>query len=217
MDCCSQGTNKFFSRRSSTYSKRFRRKGLAKEQRYLVEGIMQEPLTSKTVLEIGSGVGSVHLNLLEQGASSAVGIDIAEGMIEKARQLAHDKGLEKRTRYFVGDFATMDGEVPGSDITILDKVVCCYDDVNALIEKSTAKTNEIYALSFPRDYLPVKMMFKTQIFIAKLLRFSFRPYWHNWDELCRNIASRGFSEIYHNKTLVWTVRVYRRRHDQRHH
>lgn len=214
MDCCSvQGTNKFFSRWSSTYFKRFRRKGLAKEQKYLVQGITQEPLTSKTILEIGSGVGSLHLSLLQQGAASAVGIDIAEGMIEKAKQLARDLGLETRARYYIGDFVTMNGEIPESDITILDKVVCCYEEVDTLLEKSIAKTKELYALSFPQGSLLIKILFKTQIVISRLFRFSFRPYWHNWEKICQNIVSRGFDEIYHNKTIIWTIRVYRRHHD----
>jgi SAM-dependent methyltransferase len=224
MDCCStptrqslkdvggQGTNKFFSRWSKTYVKRFRRKGLAKEQRYLVEGITQEPLASKTILDIGSGVGSLHLSLLERGAASAVGVDMAQGMIEKARELAREMGLDKRTRYVIGDFATTNGEIPDSDITILDKVVCCYEDVHTLVEKSTSKTKELYALTFPRDYLPVRTIFKTQIFISTLFGFSFRPYWHDWEEICKNIVANGFLEIYRNKTLTWTVRVYRRHH-----
>lgn len=211
MDCCStRGTNKFFSRWSKTYLKRFRKKGLAKEQQYLVEGITQHPITSKTILEIGSGVGALHLSLLERGAASAVGIDLAEGMIEKAIQLAREMGLEERAKYIVGDFVALNGEIPSSDITILDKVVCCYEDVDMLLQKSIAKTKEYYALSFPRDFLPVKIIFKTQIFTGKFLRFSFRPYWHDWETICRKITLFGFDQIYDNKTIVWTIRVYRR-------
>lgn len=214
MDCCSvQDTNKFFSHWSRTYLKRFRRKGLAKEQKFLVQGITQASLHDKTILEIGSGIGSLHLNLLQQGAISAVGVDIAEGMIEKARSLATDLGLEARTRYYVGDFVTMNGEIPESDITILDKVVCCYEEVDKLFEKSIAKTKEIYALSFPRDTLVIKFLFKTQIVVSTLFRFSFRPYWHNWEGICQKVLSHNFDEIYRNKTIIWTIRVYQKRHD----
>ena len=212
MDCCStQGTNKFFSRWSKTYLKRFRKKGLAKEQNYLVEGITQQPIVSKTILDIGSGVGALHLSLLERGAASATGIDLAEGMIEKAKQLAKEMGLDARARYFVGDFTALNGEAPLSDITVLDKVVCCYEDVDMLVEKSTSKTKELYALSFPRDFLPVRIMFKTQIFVSKLFGFSFRPYWHDWEGICRNIQSYGFDETYRNRTIVWAIRVFQRK------
>jgi predicted TPR repeat methyltransferase len=222
MDCCSTatrqaindigGTNTFFTRWSKTYEKRFRKKGLAKEQKYLIEGITRTPLASKTILDVGSGVGSIHLSLLQRGAATAIGVDIAEGMIHRARQLAGELGLDDRTRYIVGDFVAMNGDIPLSDITILDKVVCCYEDVDMLVEKSTSKTKEIYALTFPRESFFVQIMFKTQIFICDLLRFSFRPYWHDWRRICQKITASGFENIYHNKTLFWTVHVYRR-HD----
>lgn len=216
MECCAQqGTNRFFSRWSKNYCKRFLKKGLAKEQRLLIEGIRQESVTSKTVLDIGSGVGALHLSLLQHGAVSAVGVDIAEGMIEKARQLAREMGLTERTRYIVGDFVELNGEVPPSDITLLDKVVCCYENVYNLVEHSTAKTKAVYALTFPRDYLPVRVLFRTQIFIAQLFRFSFRPYWHDWPKVCRAIETKNFEETYRNKTLLWEARVYRKLHVER--
>ena len=211
MDCCAaEGTNKFFTRWSRTYRKRFRRKGLEKAQRYLVEGITQQPLASKTILEIGCGVGGLHLILLQHGAASSVGIDIAEGMINHAKELACELGLESKARYYVGDFVAMNGEIPESDVTILDKVVCCYENVEALMEKSVSKTRQTYALSFPGANPLIKFFFKTQILIGKLLRFSFRPYWHDWERICAAIQSRGFREIYRNKTFLWSVRVYRK-------
>lgn len=211
MECCAQpGTNTFFSRWSKTYDKRFRKKGLAREQRYLIEGITRTPLTAKTILDVGSGIGSLHLSLLQQGAASAVGVDMAEGMIEKARQLARERGLEKRTHYIVGDFTMMNGALPASDITILDKVVCCYENIDSLVDKSISKTKEIYALTFPRNSFVVRVLFKAQIVVRKLFRFSFRPYWHDWGQMCNKVVANGFGEIYHNATFLWTVQVYRR-------
>lgn len=212
MDCCrAQGTNKFFSRWSRTYYKRFRKRGLEKVQKYLVEGITKQQIASKTILEIGCGVGSLHLNLLQQRAAASVGIDLAEGMIEKAKQLAHELGFESNVHYYIGDFVTMNGEIPVSDITILDKVVCCYEDVSTLVEKSLKKTKEIYALSFPRNNLLIKSIFKAQIIISELFRFSFRPYWHDWEDICEQIQSHGFDETYRNKTIIWAIRVYQKR------
>lgn len=211
MDCCAiQGTDRFFSRWSRAYGKRFRRKGLTKEQKYLVEGITKHPVKSKTVLDIGSGVGALHLTLLQMGAAHAVGIDIAEGMIEQAKKFAKEQGLSDRTKYIVGDFVATNGEIPVSDITMLDKVVCCYENVDDLLVKSLGKTKELCALSFPRNVFPVRTMFEIQIFIAKLFRWSFRPFWHDWEAICAKIRAGGFEETYHNNTIVWSVRVYRR-------
>ena len=212
MNCCTtqQGTNKFFSRFSKRYGKQFRKKGLLKEQRLLIEGIAQASVTGKSILDIGCGVGSLHFELLKKGASKSMGVDMAEGMLDQAKTFSRDLGLEEKTEYRIGDFALLNGSVPAADITMLDKVVCCYQNVDLLVERSTEKTNEAYGLTFPHDIFPIRAFFKIQIFVGKLLRWSFHPWWHDWNQMCRRIESRGFRESYRNNTFVWTIRVYRR-------
>ena len=104
--CCTpspgtEGTNKFFSKQATRYMKKFRKKGLAKEQRYLIEGILSAGISGTSVLEIGCGVGGVHLTLLNHGASSATGIDIAEGMLNGAKELAREMNLGDRAKLFL--------------------------------------------------------------------------------------------------------------------
>ena len=90
MSCCTSnscsGTNIFFSRWSKSFAKRFRKKGLEKVQRYLLEGIRLEPVKDRHILDIGCGVGALHLTLLQEGAILATGIEAAEGMLEKAKE-----------------------------------------------------------------------------------------------------------------------------------
>src|ERR1041385_7221784 len=114
--CCSsctsvQGTDKFFSNQSKRYLKKFRKRGLAKEQTFLVEGIELSSIAGKSILEIGCGVGGLHLTMLRHGADSAVGIDISEGMLEGAKQLSSELGLNERTAYHLGDFVQMNGVI----------------------------------------------------------------------------------------------------------
>jgi hypothetical protein len=97
-----------------------------------------------------------------------------------------------------------------ADITFLDKVVCCYEDYGTLIERSTAKTKTIYALSHPKNSLLMELIFKLQIFILKFSHGSFYPFWHDWDEIHRIILGHGFQLMYSNSTIAWQVLVYRR-------
>lgn len=211
MDCCTVGIDKFFSKWAARYSRRFRRKGLEKIQKHLVEGITVTEVTSKSILDIGCGVGALHLTLLQRGAASATGIDVAEGMIVKAKELAAELRLSERTTYHVGDFVSMDGTIEPTDITVLDKVVCCYADIDSLLDHSLEKTREIYALSFPRDWFPVRWGFRFQILLGLLLKWSFRPYWHDWEAVCGRIEAASFRETYRSTTLIWTGVVFRRR------
>lgn len=213
--CCNasnacEPTGIFFSRWSKRYAKRFRKSGLEKTQRYLLEGIRKEPVASKEILDIGCGVGSLHVTLLQEGAAAATGIDISEGMLQQAKKLAEENHLEGRTKYFLGDFVRESGMLKEADITMLDKVVCCYEDYNALIKSSTAKTKTIYALSHPKENIVMEAMFKLQIFVLKLFRKAFHPFWHDWNDVQRIILGQGFQLIYSNSTVAWQVLVYKR-------
>jgi len=203
-------TDKFFSKWSKKYAKRFRKTGLEKTQEYLLEGIRKEPVVSKRLLDIGCGVGSLHLTLLREGAAAVVGVDMSNGMLEQAKKLAGENHLEGRAEYILGDFVTESKAIQEADITMLDKVVCCYEDYRTLINASTSKTKAIYALSHPKDSLIMRCIFTLQILVLKLFRSSFHPFWHNWNDVQEAIIDQGFHLLYSNSTIAWQVLVYKR-------
>lgn len=214
MSCCTsdsfRGTNACFSRWSKRYAKRFRKNGLEKVQRLLLEGIRKEPVREKDILDIGCGVGSLHITLLQEGAARATGIEVAEGMLEQAKELSSGLGLHERVSYKHGDFVELADSLPDADITILDKVVCCYEDLDRLLEKSVSKTKRIYGLTYPKNSFLVGGMIKLQIAILKLFRSKFHPFWHDWDLMHQKIANRGFRLLYEKPTFVWNVAVFQR-------
>ena len=213
MNCCNsrtEGTNRFFSRFSKSYARTFRRKGLEKSQRYLLEGIKQAGIKDQKILDIGCGVGALHLTLLKEGAARARGVDISEGMLEQARDFARTMALQDRVNYTNGDFVQIADSLEAADITILDRVICCYEDVESLVNQSTAKTGNLYALSYPRDVARMRIPFKIHIFFAKLLRFKFHPFWHDWRAIANDITARGFTRVYENHTFLWDIAVYER-------
>lgn len=208
--CTCAGTGNCFSRFSKRYAKRFRKKGLEKVQRNLVEGIRRFPIEQKRVLDIGCGVGALHLTLLSEGAASATGIESSEGMIAQARKFAGEMGLTDKISYVHGDFVDLAGGLPNADITVLDKVVCCYENLDLLLERSTEKTKDLYSISHPRETLFVEMSFRVQIFLLKLFRASFHPFWHDWRRMKEAIVARGFRPIYEKPTFIWNVVVFQR-------
>ena len=214
MTCCSgcgcSGTDRFFSRWSKTYAKRFRKKGPDKVQKYLLEGIRLTPVSSARILDIGCGVGALHLTLLKEGAAHATGIDAAEGMVQHAKTMARELSLDERTSYVVGDFSEKAPDLPDADIVTLDKVVCCYDNLDALLAGSLQKARRVFALSRPNDRIHIHWVFVIQIFLAKLFRAAFHPYWHDWTRMDGKIVAGGFREIYRNSTFMWSIAVYQR-------
>ena len=214
MSCCtptdSSGTGRCFTRFSKRYAKQFRKKGPEKIQQYILEGIREAGISHKHILDIGCGVGTIHLTLLNEGAASATGVDRSAGMLEQARTFAGERGLAGRTSYHLGDFVDLGPDLPAADITVLDKVVCCYEHLDDLVARSTEKTKELYTLTHPRNNALVKFFFQTQIFFLKLFRADFHPFWHDWGQMRSNIRSRGFRPVYERATFLWDVAVFQR-------
>lgn len=211
MNCCAtSGTNKYFSGRAGTFEKKFRRRGLDKPSRLISDALTREGIQEKTLLDIGCGAGGLHLTLLQRGARSAQGVEIAEGMLEAARSLATQLGLADKVMYIQGDFVRMNGGISQADVVILDKVVCCYPEYEELIAKSADKAADLYAVSFPRDAVIPKLGFGGIAWLGDLLKWSFHPYYHSPAAIGAAIQKRGFREVYSGWTALWSVKVFRR-------
>jgi SAM-dependent methyltransferase len=214
MNCCcphSVSANRLFSFFARRYRKRFNRKGFEPSQKQLLTGLQQAGYGGKMVLEIGSGVGHLHQTLLEQGAQSAVGIDLASSMIEEAEAWAVERGLSDRTRYYQADFMNMEEVLEAADVVILDKVVCCYPDADGLVHKSLSKTRQVYALTYPRDRWYVRAGIAFGAFLMKLIRSDFRPYLHDPIQVEQWITESGFKKIYVANTPIWLTQVFERK------
>jgi magnesium-protoporphyrin O-methyltransferase len=162
------------------------------------------------VLDIGCGAGQVHLALLKEGADHALGIDLSDAMLKEAQKFAASLGFTSRTQYVLGDFTQLSPSIPASDIIILDKVVCCYEHLDDLIQKSTGKTKRVFALTHPKENLLTKALFKGHEAMAKLLRWDFHPFWHDWSRMKSRILSEGFTLQYEQSTLTWHALVFQR-------
>jgi len=208
--CCLEATGKFFDKHARRSEKYFRKKGLRKEQRYLVEGIRQHFGEAGTILEIGCGVGALHLSLLQAGATHATGYDVSEEMIVTAQRLAAERQLADRARYVHGDFVEVHAGVVPADITILDKVICCYENVHQLLMTSLAKTKRFYAVSYPRQSAWVRMMIKLYAAISRLMHAPFYPFYHDPRRVQAWIIESGFSKVYEQHTWWWVVQVFGR-------
>ncbi|MEA1888304.1 MAG: methyltransferase domain-containing protein [Pseudomonadota bacterium] len=211
MSCCcphSNSANRFFSFFARRYRKRFEKKGFEPSQKQLLEGLEQAGYQDAKILEIGSGVGHLHQTLLELGAASAVGIDLASKMICEAQQWADDRGLADRTSYIEGDFMEISEAVMDADVTVLDKVVCCYPDADGLVHESLARTNRVYALTYPRNRWYVRMVMGVTAWVMKIMRSDFRSYVHDPELIEKWIRESGFGKVYQNNNLVWLTQVY---------
>ena len=211
MNCCSipcTDTNRFFSRLAALHRWRFRVFGFEKTQQQLLDSIQQAGINAAELLEIGCGVGNLHHALLQAGARTATGVDLSERMLVEARQLAQDAGLGERTDYVQGDFVGLVDAIPQADITIMDKVVCCYPEPERLLNAALDRTRHVLALTYPRDRMSIRMWVAIAAFFLKLFGSGFRPFVHDPADIERWITSRGFARRTRMTTTGWLTEIY---------
>ena len=179
--CCvhNRDTGRFFGWFARRYRKRFARKGFEPSQKQLVEGLTRSGVGGATLLEIGCGVGYLHQRLLQAGAASAVGVDLSSRMLEEARAEAIEQGMAERTDYRVGDFVELADTIAPADIVILDKVICCYPDADALVRQSARIAARVYAFTIPRDRWTVRITLWLGRSMLALIRCGFRSHVHD--------------------------------------
>jgi magnesium-protoporphyrin O-methyltransferase len=207
--CChARSAERFFSFFARRYRKRFKRKGFEPSQKQLMAGLEQIGYREASVLDIGCGVGHLHQTLLEQGASTAVGIDLAPKMLSEAKDWADERGLSDRVNYLEGDFMTLDERIDNADICLLDKVVCCYPDAQGLVQKSLASTKRVYGLTYPRDRWFMRLGVGATACFLWLIRSDFRPYVHDPANIECWVSGGGFEKRFEDQTAAWLTQVY---------
>lgn len=213
MQCCRPGSSeaaRFFSWFANRSGRHYRKKGLGKIQQQLASAIKEAGIQGASLLDIGCGVGYLHQSLLKDGAAKAVGVDLSEKMLFEARALAAEQSLADRTEYIVGDFVAMAADLAPADVTILDKVVCCYPDAKTLVERSLEKTESIYALTYPRDHLLNRVLTGIEALFMRIIRCDFRPFVHDPNSIERWIEQGGFHKRSQHQSWIWLTQVYAR-------
>lgn len=213
MRCCcphASSASRLFGRLAHRYRRRFERRGLERSQQQLLEGLESAGFLGARILEVGCGVGHFHQIMLERGADCATGVDLAPEMIAEAERWAGERGLSRRTQYLVGDFLTLEPHL-NADVTVLDKVICCYPDAEALVRRAVAATSDAIGFTLPHDRWYNHLAAALGAFVFRLLRSSFRPYVHEPPRLEALLSEAGFVCCFEASTPIWLSRVYRRR------
>ena len=207
--CChSRSASKFFSFFAAKSRKRFEKKGFEPSQRQLLSGLEQVGFEHASLLDIGCGVGHLHQSLLEKGAGTATGIDLAPKMLSEATDWAAERGLADRASYVEGDFMDVASDVGEVDVCLLDKVVCCYPDAEGLLRISLEKTRHAYALTYPRDRWFVRLGTAAWNFVLWLIRSDFRSFVHDPDKVESWISGAGLQKQFEDQTTAWLTQVY---------
>jgi magnesium-protoporphyrin O-methyltransferase len=188
----------------------YRRRGPERTTRWLIEGLTGRGVADLTVLDIGAGVGAVHLELLRAGASAAVDVDGSPAYVAAARDEAARQGVADRVSHRAGDFVELAPSVEPADLVALDRVVCCYPDMAALVRLSVERARRRYGLVYPRDGWWVRAGGAVLNGLARLVRRRTRAYIHRTADVDAIVRAAGLAPVFRRSTLFWQVVVYER-------
>jgi 2-polyprenyl-3-methyl-5-hydroxy-6-metoxy-1,4-benzoquinol methylase len=188
----------------------YRKEGAAKTTRQLITAILKQRVRGMTLLDIGGGVGGIQHALLKNGAERAIHVDASSAYLKAAQEEARRREIGERITYIHGDFVQLAEELPSADVVTLDRVVCCYDDMPALVRLSAQKAKKIYGLVFPRDLWVFRLLLPVANFFLSLTGTPFRIFLHSTEQVDQIVRLQGLEREYHQKAGFWQVLVYNR-------
>ena len=209
-----QGIERFFDQREAQAKlKQYRNNGPRKTTRVLIDAIKAEGVEGRTLLDIGGGVGVIQHELLKAGATSSVGVDASKAHTQAAREEGDAQGHAGRMSFHHGDFveiAKIAGNIQPADIVTLDRVICCYHDLDSLVGLSAQQAGSLYGIIYPRDNWLLRTLFSAFNTYLWLRRNPFRLFVHPASAVDGLLHRHGFQGRFHHKTLLWQVAVYGR-------
>jgi magnesium-protoporphyrin O-methyltransferase len=176
----------------------------------LIDALVAEGAEGATLLDIGGGVGVIGYELLDAGAGRATNVEAAKGYIEAAREEIARREFAGRVTVREGDFVDIAGELGSAEIVTLDRVICCYPDVRALVGLSVGKAVRLYGAVYPRDTWWTKLGNRVLNLTLWITGNPFRVFIHPTSEVDSLIRGAGFRRRFRRTTFSWQVVVYGR-------
>jgi hypothetical protein len=212
MDCCQcQGIEALFDGKMAKRELRqYRKKGPAKTTRILIEALKAEGIEGMTLLDIGGGIGAIPHELLGAGVINATNVDASRAYVEASREESERQGYAARVSYHHGNFVDLAPNVAEADIVTLDHVICCYHDVQALVDLSAARARQLYGLVYPQ-YGWLNKVVNTGINLSLwLTRNPMRSFLHRPDMVDAIVRSHGLRHRFHRNSFPWQIVIYGR-------
>lgn len=213
MTCCShcEDAQELFSPKAARRDlRRFRKRGPSKTTQLLLDALLAQRTDDRSLLDIGGGVGAISHELIDNGFASTVQVDASPAYLAASEQEASRRGHADRITYHYGDFVELAPTLEVADVVTLDRVVCCYPDMEGLVTASTGKAKHLYGLVLPRERLITRLGLVGGNLFFRLRGSVFRSFLHPLDRVEAVIRRAGFRRTYSAETAMWQVLTYAR-------
>jgi hypothetical protein len=205
--CCDpRGCDSFFGRRfARRVAKRYRKRGLDKTARRIVEFLRSSGIENATVLEVGGGVGELQIELLKRGATRTVNLELSPAYEPEAGALLAEAGLADRVDRRLHDIAVEPDGVEPADAVVLHRVVCCYPDYERLLGAAASRARRVLVFSYPRRNPISRLFVAGQNLAFRIMRKEFRTFAHPPEAMLAVLQANGLETAFAHTGRVWSV------------
>ena len=213
MTCCTGqcAAASFFDPKVSERDlRRYQRSGPDRWTRVLLSELRRYPLQGLHLLDVGGGVGVIALELADSGLAGVTLADASPAYLEVARRQVTSRYGTRPSHFVLGDFAQTATRLSDADVVTLNRVVCCYPDVDALLRAASACARRLIAFTYPRDRWYVRVVAALENFWYRLTRNSFRAFIHSPQHMASLLEGAGFVRAGNRQSLAWSLDLYQR-------
>ena len=207
--CCGI-ENQFDDKNATKELKKYERNGPGRHTARLLKLMDEAKVSGKSLLDIGGGIGGIQHAFSKKGVDSITSVDASPSYLATSKRAAENLGYADRATYIHGDFVEMADQVANADLVTLDRVICCYHDVDALLGAAASKAQQAIALVFPRETFWARVGFFTINTTMRIQRDSFRAFIHPHEIIERILDSHDLELAAATNGFVWRTVVYRK-------
>lgn len=162
---------------------------------------------AETLLDIGAGVGILHHELLARGVERATHVEASRAFVEAAQDETGRRGQDGRVTFLHGDFLALAPAIPSADLVTLDRVLCCYHELEPLLLTSAAPSRRYWAASFPQDRWYIHLGNRWENWRRARNGDAFRSFVHPVTRIYQLLAQAGLRPLLVSRRLVWETVV----------
>jgi len=96
------------------------------------------------------------------------------------------------------------------DVVTLDRVICCYHDMESLLGLASARATKVLGMVYPRDSWWTRLASTFGNAYYWLLRNPFRTFVHRDRAIAAVLTGNGLQRTFHKNKWIWQVAVWSR-------
>ena len=212
MSCCAceEIGSEFDRDKARKELRRFDRRGPLANTHRLIEQLRARVRSGDSLLDVGGGVGAIHHLLLDAGVERAIHLDASSAFLDVARGEAARRGHAARVQFLHADFVATADDIAPADVVTLDRVVCCYPDMETMVSIAADKARRLLGAVYPRDAWWMRFVVALENMMSRIRGSTFRMYLHPPEAIKATLAAKGLRPVSVEHSPLWEIAVFDR-------